>query len=84
MYTMALSIDVRYLLCCEHIITAWASEGGGREPWPPLDFEIISKKRLFFHFEGQKTSFTTFGPHLEKILPTPMHNGIQHHKIPAV
>jgi len=53
-------------------------------PWSPLDFEIISKKRLFFQFRGIKTNSTTFGhpwknfgkipfwPPLEKILPTPM------------
>jgi len=51
---------------------------------PPLDFEIISKKRLFFQFRGIKTNFTAFGPPRKKfrenpllappwkILPTPM------------
>ena len=28
--------------------------------WPPLDFEIISKKRLFFQFRGVKTKFHRF------------------------
>jgi len=53
--------------------------------WPPLGFEIISKKRLFFQFRGVKTKFHHFcshwkkfwgnpllAPSLEKILPTPM------------
>jgi len=26
---------------------AWESEGGA---WPPLDFEIVSKERLFSYF----------------------------------
>jgi len=43
--------------------------GGGRGPLDPPDFEIISKKRLFFEFRGvKKTNFTTFGSPLEKIL----------------
>ena len=28
--------------------------GGRGEPWPPLHFEIISKKRLVFQFRGVK------------------------------
>jgi len=72
----------------------WASEGGGRGAWPPLDFEIISKRGCFFNFEGWKPNFTTFGtpwkkfwenPQVppwkkEKILPTPMNED----KRPAV
>jgi len=52
----------------------------------PLDFEIISKKRLFFQFRGVKTTFhrfcpppgkkfwenTLLAPLVENILPTPM------------
>jgi len=38
----------------------------------PLDFEIISKKRLFFQFRGVQNKFHRFCPPLEKILPTPM------------
>jgi len=41
---------------------------------PPLDFEIISKKRLFFQFRGVKNKFHHFCLPLEKILgksPTP-------------
>ena len=33
--------------------------GAGR-PFHPLYFEIISKKRLFFHFRGVKTKFYHF------------------------
>ena len=64
----------------------WASEGGRRGAKASLlDFEIISKKRLFFQFRGAKNKFHHFcpplekilgkfptGPPLEKILPTPM------------
>jgi len=60
--------------------------GEQRGAFPPLDFEIISKKRLFFQFRRVKTKFHSpllpppgknFGkipywPPLEKILPTPM------------
>jgi len=41
---------------------------GGQEGLGPLDFEIISKKRLFFQFRGVKAIFTTFDPPVEKIL----------------
>jgi len=64
---------------------AWASEGGEREDLAPLYFEIISKKRLFFQFQGVRTKFHHFWPPPgknfgkipywpppEKILPTPM------------
>ena len=64
----------------------WASEGGtGGALDPTLDFEIISKKRLFFQFRGVKNKFHHFWPSpvnknwenpywppLKKILPTPM------------
>jgi len=33
----------------------------------PLDFEIISNKRLFFQFRGIKNKFHHFWPPLEKI-----------------
>jgi len=39
----------------------WASEGGPGEHWPPLDFEIFSKKGCFLSFECEKLNFTTFG-----------------------
>ena len=45
---------------------------GGMGGQAPLDFEIISKKRLFFQFRRVKTKFHNFCPPLEKILPTPM------------
>jgi len=32
------------------LLVAWVSEGGGRGIFPPLDFEIFSKKRLFIQF----------------------------------
>ena len=44
--------------------------GVGRGARPPLEFEIISKKRLFFQFPGVKNKFHRFGP-LEKILGKP-------------
>ena len=56
---------------------------------PPLNFEIISQKRLFFQFQGVKTNFTTFAPPWkkfwenplvlpqEKILPTPVLYGFE-------
>jgi len=43
-------------------------KGGQGEPWPLLDFEIISKKRLFFQFIEVKTKFHHFWPPLVKIL----------------
>jgi len=49
-----------------YYLEAWASEGGARGPRSSLDFEIISKKRLFFQFRGAKSNFTTFGPPLGK------------------
>jgi len=53
----------------------WASEGG---PWPPVDFEIISKKGYFFKFEGLKLNFTIFGSPWKKwenpLLPPPGKN----------
>ena len=63
--------------------------GRGGGALAPLNFEIISKKRLVFQFRGVKTKFHNFcpplekiwgksptGPLLEKILPTPMANTI--------
>ena len=49
-------------------IDAWASEGEGRGGLPPLDFESISKKRLFFQFRGVKNKFHHFWPPPGKIL----------------
>jgi len=43
----------------------WASEGGALAS---LDFEIISKKRLFFQFRGVKNKFHHIWPPLEKNL----------------
>jgi len=60
---------------------------------PPLEFENISKKRLFFQFQGVKNKFHRFWPPLEKILgksptaplekilPTPMSRTIAEHKL---
>jgi len=45
----------------------WSSEGRAGGRWPPLDFEIISKKRLFFQFRVGKNKFHHFWPPLEKI-----------------
>jgi len=63
-------------------VHSWAS---GQGALVPLDFEIISKKRLFFQFRGAKTEFhhfwtppgKNFGkipycPPWKKILPTPV------------
>ena len=65
----------------------------------PLDFEIISKKRLFFQFRGVKNKFHRFWPPpgktfwenpllapLEKILPTPMVPSIRenYHWVPRI
>ena len=41
-------------------------------PWPLLDFEIISKKRLFFQFRGVKIKFHHFWPPLEKVWENPL------------
>ena len=66
-----------------HCLAPMGVERGAGGP-SPLDFEIISKKRLFFQFRGVKNKFHHFYPpwkkfweiHLltprEKILPTPM------------
>jgi len=45
---------------------------GVRGALTTLDFEIISKKKLFFDFEGQKPKFTNFGPPLEKNWENPL------------
>ena len=57
-------------LCTLSRQVTWASEGGGagEAQAPLLDFEIISKKRLFFQFLGVKNKFHRFWPPLEKIL----------------
>ena len=61
-------------------------EGGASgELWPPPDFEIISKKRLFLQFRGVKTNFTTFGPPWKKfgenllLAPSPGKNPSEAH-----
>jgi len=41
-----------------------------------LDFEIISKKRLFVRFRGVKNKFHHFCPPPGKILPTPMQQSV--------
>jgi len=40
----------------------WASDGGTGGALAPLDFEIISKNKLFFQFRGVKTKFHHFWP----------------------
>jgi len=42
-------------------------EGAEGGQGSPLEFEIISKKRLFFQFRGVKPNFTTFGTPPEKL-----------------
>jgi len=37
-------------------------KGGMREPCPPPDFEIFSKKRLFSYFQVGKNKFHHFWP----------------------
>ena len=34
--------------CTKMSLGSWASEGGGRRAKPPMDFEIISKKKVVF------------------------------------
>jgi len=46
----------------------WASKGGA---WSPLDFEIFSKKKLFFQFRGVKSKFHHFWSPLEKFWKNP-------------
>jgi len=53
---------------CEH----GHQKRGQRGPWPPLYFEIFSKKGCFLSFEWEKTNFTTFGHSLDKIWKNPL------------
>jgi len=46
--------------------SACESEVGAGEPWPPLDFENLSKKGHFLSFEWVKPNFTTFAVPLVK------------------
>ena len=61
------SIPLHFCFCRQ--MNSWASEGEGRRCLAPLDFEIISKKILFFQFRGIKNKFHHhFWPPLEKSL----------------
>ena len=55
-----------------HMPQPWASEGGTRWPRPPLEFEIISKKRLLFQFRWIKTKLYHFGPPWKKFWENPL------------
>ena len=46
--------------------------GGRGGQGPLLDFEISSKKRLFFQFRGVKTNFTALAPPWKKFWENPL------------
>jgi len=76
------------IACSCHIYMGMAVGRGSRGALAPLDFEIISKKRLFLQFIGVKNKFQHFWPPwkkiwenpllppLEKSLPTPMYMSV--------
>jgi len=60
-------------LCDRYNTETWASEGEDKEgPCPPLDFESISKKGLFYQFRGAKNKFHHFWPPWNKFWENPL------------
>jgi len=57
---------------CELDETMGIGRGGQRGAFPPLNFEIISKKRLFFQFQGVKNKFHQFWPPWKKFWENPL------------
>jgi len=58
---------------CDHYSNHGRQKGrAGGVPSPPLDFEIISKKRLFFQFRGVKQISLLLAPSWKKFWENPL------------